>query len=512
MKKLLILSLVSLALTGCDFNFGPKPQEPVDPVDPEPVNPDPVNPDPVKPDPEPEPIIDYTESIYSVQNEDEMYKKLYDKKNKISVVLDFTNNALKSLQNYGNTNTIQKDMYHPCTMTLKINDETYTYEEVGARMKGNTSRTDSFVKDDDTLDKSRFLNLKLSFSQTFDDEEDNDYYIREWESKDIRKERKNRRLGGQKKVDLKWNKNQDQTFTKASYCLYAYEQEGIPAQKDNVVQVTIKNEKDSSTFLMDMMEALDEIFATSHFTTEDSTGNLYKSLYGSDGPADFSRSSLRSVGVETPSWSPIYDLKTNDKEPDHTLLTKLINTLNDDKRSASEFKSTLDSMVDVDEFLKYSALSWVIGNPDDMRNNYNNYYTYFRSSDNKLVIIPYDVDRCFGILQDWEIHTENYSYNSYKQVTNNQDLRNPLFYRTFLTGTSWYGQNFQNITEYKQRYEHYCYVYAHKYLDNNKFSEFTNKFPWVNKNVSSGGGSNLSFAKYAEAKLKVAPTSDPFVK
>ena len=458
------------------------------------------------------PIEGYVDSFYDIKNDDEMYQALFNSKNKISIVLDFTNEALKNLQNYGNTRTIQKDMYHPCKMTLKINEETYTFDEVGARMKGNTSRTNSFVKNDNSLDKNRFLNLKLSFNQTFDDEEDNDYYIREWESKDIRKERKNRRLGGQKKIDLKWNKNFDQTFTRASYCLYAYEQEGIPAQKDNIIQVTIKDDVDQVTFLMDMMESVDEIFTTSHFESEDSKGNLYKSLYGGDGPADYSRSSLKSVGIETPSWTPIYDLKTNDDEPDHTLLTNLVTTLNEDKRSASEFKSTLDSMVDVDEFLKYSALSWVIGNPDDMRNNYNNYYTYFRSSDNKLVIIPYDVDRCFGIIQDWAIHTESYAFDSFKQVVTGEDLRNPLFYRTFLTGTSWYGENFENITEYKQRYAHYCYVYSQKYLNKDKFAEFTNQFPWVSKDISKGGGSNMTFARYAEAKLKMAPNGDPFVK
>ena len=505
MKKLLSLVLISLALTSCNFNnFGKGGNlENSSNSSSENTN-NQENPS------QPNNTSQYTESIYSVYNEDELYRALYNYENKISITLDFTNQALKKLQDYGNTSTIQKDMYHPCNMTLKINDETYTYDEVGARMKGNTSRTDSFVKNDNTLDKSRFLNLKLSFSQTFDNEEDNDYYIREWASKDVRKERKNRRLGGQKKVDFKWNRNYDETFTKASYCLYAFEQEGIPAQKDNIVQMTIKNETDSVTFLMDMMEAVDEIFLGSHFKNEDAQGNLYKSLYKSDGPADFSKSSLNSIGIETPSWTPIYDLKTNDDEPDHTILKNLVNTLNNDKSSASKFKSTLDSLVDIDEFLKFSALSWVVGNPDDMRNNYNNYFTYFRSSDNKLVTIPYDVDRCFGILQDWEIHTENYKYNSYKQVVNNNDLRNPLFYRTFLTGSSWYGQNFECNKEYQTRYEHYCYVYAHKYLDNNKFKTFTDKFYWVNKNVSSGGGANLSFASYAQAKLKVSPTADPY--
>lgn len=459
---------------------------------------------------EEEEIPTYETTNYYVVNKDEMYKKLYSYENKIEVELDFTNEALRKLQEYGNTKTIQKDMYHPCSMKLKINNEVYNFDEVGARMKGNTSRTNGFVYEDNTLNQSWFLNLKLSFNQTFDSEEDNDYYIREWESKDVRKERKNRRLGGQKKIDLKWNKNFDNTFTKSAYASYAFEQEGIPAQKDNIIMMTIKNETDSVSFLMDMMEAVDETFLTSHLPAEMASGNLYKSLYQS-GPADFSRSSLNSVGVETPSWTPIYDLKTNDDEPDHSLLSNLINTLNNDKSDAKEFYNTLDSLVDLDEFIKFSAMTWVVGNPDDMRNNYNNFFTYFRSDNNKVMFFPYDNDRCFGILQDWPIHTEDYAYNSDIQVATGDQLRNPLFYRVFLEGTNYYGQNFEVNKELQTKYEYYCALYAQKYLNVDKFQDFTNKFPLVNKNISKGGGNNITFEKYAEKKLSNSPKNFNFV-
>lgn len=488
MRKIIPLLLAGFLLAGCtpkqsDPEVLDTPDTPVVPDEPvDPVKPDPTNPD--------------------ILNTETMYNDLFNRKNRIEIELDFSNKAIKNLQSYGLTYDIKKDMYHPCDMTLKINDSAYFIEEVGARMKGNTSRTNNFVFNDDTFNKNRFLNFKLSFSQTFDDAEDNDYYIREWESKDVRKVRKNRRLGLQKKIDFKWNKNFDNTFTKAAYAFFAYEQEGLVAQKDNIVKMTIKNEKDSVTFLMDMMESVDETFLSNHMAKEDAKGNLYKSLYSS-GPADYSRTSAESIGIETPSWTPIYDLKTNDDEPDHTLLTNLISTLNEDKSDASTFKETLDNMVDVDSFLKVQALNWVIGNPDDMRNNYNNYYTYFRSTDNKLMIFPYDLDRCFGVLQDWGIHTENYPYDATYQVVTNEDLRNPLFYRTIITGSTWYGENFEVISEYKNRYEELCNEYAKKYLDVNKFKEFTNDFPLVDKNINKAGGSNITFETYANAKLKL---------
>ncbi len=452
--------------------------------------------------------VTFEVSRYSLQNEDEMYNKLYNRKNKIEIVLDFSNESLRKLQEYGNVYTIQRDMYHPCQMTLKINDETFVYDEVGARMKGNTSRTNGFVFDDDTLNKGWFLNLKLSFNQTFDDEEDNDYYIREWESKDAKKERKNRRLGGQKKIDLKWNKNFDYTFTRAAYASYIYEEEGIPSQKDNIVKMTIKNEKDQVTFLTDMMEAVDETFLLNHFEEDQALGNLYKCAY-KNSPADLTKNSFNYVGIETPSWTPVYDLKTNDKEPDHSLLENFINIINDDKRPAEEFKDTLEEILDVDEFIRFSALSWVIGNPDDMRNNYNNYYLYFRSDTNKMVAFQYDLDRCFGILKDWEIHTENYWYSSSKNIVSSDEQVNPLFYRAIIEGSSGSSKKYSLFSEYKSRYEAYCYHYAHKYLDVQKFQEFTNQFPLVNKDVSkSNRNGNLLFKTYCEEKLKVSPSTE----
>ena len=52
-------------------------------------------------------------------------------------------------------------------------------------------------------------------------------------------------------------------------------------------------------------------------------------------------------------------------------------------------------------FLLCLTVSYLLGNPDDMRNNYNNYYLYFVPSTGKCVVIPYDFDRCFGLTYEW---------------------------------------------------------------------------------------------------------------
>ena len=50
----------------------------------------------------------------------------------------------------------------------------------------------------------------------------------------------------------------------------------------------------------------------------------------------------------------------------------------------------MDAVIDSDELAKVMAINYAIGNLDDLRNNYNNQYIYFRKSDGKAVFIPYD--------------------------------------------------------------------------------------------------------------------------
>ena len=60
----------------------------------------------------------------------------------------------------------------------------------------------------------------------------------------------------------------------------------------------------------------------------------------------------------------------------------------------------------MDNFLKFEAVSYFLGNPDDLRNNYNNYYIYFNKSTGKMIFIPYDLDRCLGVTNGWDIYKD----------------------------------------------------------------------------------------------------------
>jgi len=209
------------------------------------------------------------------------------------------------------------------------------------------------------------------------------------------------------------------------------------------------------------------------------------------------------IGIEGENYWPLYDLKTNKDKPDHSLLKKLIDNVS--IRDSEEFgveqsKALIDEVVNVDNFLRYSALCWVLGLPDDLRSNSNNYYLYFDGS-GKAYFIPYDNDRCLGILQDWPIHMEYRPINdNYKAGNNDERQTCFLLWRTCISGK----QSMPVIKEYQEQYVSYCKEYAKKYLDVNKFQEFTNQYYYADKDIKNPGGSNMSFKEYATIKLGVA--------
>ena len=434
-------------------------------------------------------------------DQDVFYDEFYDYNSKIEITLKFTNQSIYKLADYSDED-YKKDMYHPCDMTIVMNDNAYIFKECGARMKGNTSRNSEFVNQDGTFNAP--VHFKVSVNQTFDDEEDNDYYIRSWDNDEERNLRKKRRIGDSKKFDIKYNKNEDNTFTKQIYAYYCYSQEGLVSQKNNLIKVNIESENDRMTHLYELQECIDSEFIERRYSEDEAEGNLYKCTYTDRGPANLTDYNNYKIGVEEGNYHPSYDLKTNDDEPDHTILKNLIDTLNNNTSSAAEFKPTFDSLIDAEAFIKFAAMSWVIGNPDDLRNNSNNYYIYFNSLNNKATFIPYDYDRCFGILKDWEIHAEEFPYYTTKQNTGNRNWQpNPLYWRTILTTTEnvEYQKKWEVIEEYRDMYNQLCVEYSNRYLDVNKYKEFNNQFFYSNKDIEKGGANNLSFEDYCNAKL-----------
>jgi len=363
----------------------------------------------------------------------ELFYEFFDPNNHIFLDLQISNSELKKIQkdyeNYSSRGS-KSPIYRMADLRIVITkpdgtDLDYFIEQVGVRMKGNTSRTNFW---DANSGMYNLVHFKISFQETFDDEA---YYGSDalvWTDDAARDARKDRTFATLEKIDMRWNKNDDPTYIREIYAYDIYRQHGVLAPHTNLASVDIGNDHAG---VWVFYEPIDKIFLEKNLSPEALGGDLYKLGWTSE-PASFTTFNYYGVEDEDAGKFYVYDLKTNKKKSDHSSLRNLINTIN----SSSCNKESFASVVDVDNFLLFAAVSYMIGNPDDLRNNYNNCYIYFRADNGKMMIIPYDMDRGLGVNKDWNPSgnhmTTDSPFNDTAIGNGNSRQKNPLFTKGIL--------------------------------------------------------------------------------
>lgn len=359
-------------------------------------------------------------------SDEEMYKQIFDINNVVDIDIDMSNEEMAKLEKdfeYYDSKGAKSDIYRMAdvtiTVTLASNGETIKYyiPETGIRMKGNTTRNKFFDTDKNAI--YDMLHLKLAFAETFEKTDDgygvNEYYINDetadnpgnvkaWE-KDAKKIRKKRTFAGLEKMDIKWNSNFDNTYLREYYAYEMFRSEGIIAPHMNLTTVEFGDKEKSNQYSMGVYtihECIDKDFMDRNLDEKDRDGDLYKAGWAyvdsimSHNGADFTKATTVGISDDRAGKDYTYDLKTNKKTSDFSSINNMINVL-----AANPTKEDFAKVVDVDYFLKYAATAYFVGNPDDLKNNINNYYVYFYPSTSdkagQAIIIPYDYDRCFGI-------------------------------------------------------------------------------------------------------------------
>lgn len=384
-----------------------------------------------------------------------LYYTLWQKETTISVEIDISKEELKKLNeayiywSQNNHDASKADVYRKCNLKIIVNETPYEYEEVGIRMRGNTSRTD-FVNENGQI--YNLVHFRFSLSETFDgaeyqqgtwgEELYHDWNRSTQEGEAARKKRKDRSFATMEKFYYKWNKNYDQTYIREVYNNRMFQSEGILAPHITLAQFKIKqNNQMESIGVGNLYEIIDKQFIKRNFSKNLKGGDLYKCTYSSS-PADFTNTN--NIGVETATQSYTYDLKTNDDPTtadwsNHKYLKAFINMLQKDKDS-SDFKTSLESYVDMDYFTRFESVNYLVGNPDCIRNHANNFYIYFTPEDEKgnfmSYLIPYDYDRCFGANMDWNPSESMVNMTPYttKTTMDGNSIKNPLYTKTILDG------------------------------------------------------------------------------
>ncbi len=278
------------------------------------------------------------------------------------------------------------------SVTFTINGKKYVIEDVGIRMKGNTTRSNFY---DDVLGIYNLVHFKLHFGQTF---ERSQYYsldAQDWPDEDARQARLARTFATLQKMELKWNSTADSTYLRTTYMHEMYRDYDIPAQRCVLADLRIGG---CRMGVYRLFEPVDETFIHRYFPQNDWGGDLYKVRFISGSPANYTLTNSYGIDSKNNNIYHNFDLKTNQNTSEHESMRHLLAVINKPDLTREE----LEAAVDIPSFTRFNAINFATGNQDDLRFNYNNHYVYFRKSDGKAVFIPYDCEVCLGDTYSWD--------------------------------------------------------------------------------------------------------------
>lgn len=458
--------------------------------------------------------------------EDVTFDDFFNLSNTVNIKIYISDNELQALEDAYN-NFPKSDIYRVAdkvVISLKNYDNNFEWEfkNVGIRQKGNTSRQHILINNK-INNQNHF---KLSFDETFDDETlYSKEFIQEMKTKIGDEDYSEREFLGLSGLDFKWNKNNDSTHIKEAYASKLYQAGGIISQHIGLSTISMINNNEETSFsLCNIYEPASkslikrnlkngkEYVNMSSWSIEkkgtfgpagENYGDYYKCSYGkNDGSysngADMSMNSIneKRIGVanSTGTYIPVYEKKTNKKSNDD-LLKNCIATINNNDYNE------ISKVVDLTYLAKCEALSYIVGNPDDMRLNYNNYYMYFRRTDGKLIIIPYDIDRCFGITKDFNFKNGVTELQPLSKDTNSGSQRNNLLLKTILSSSTNQCQ--------KDYLEMINIIQTSSWIKEDTFNQFYNQAKNSYKNIDfKQENENMSFETYISKKLNITPSID----
>ncbi|MCR5491609.1 MAG: CotH kinase family protein [Bacilli bacterium] len=403
------------------------------------------------------------------------FREVFELGSDVSVRLSFDKGTLHDLSYFGAyANRKYADVYFPGTVTFTVNGVSETFEDAGVRMKGNTSRRE-FVSEDGGI--YRMSHFKVSLKATFDDAlydlPELSKYRHDWSGDPSgRAARKDRNFRGMEKIDLKYMpRNNDTSVGQEIYAYNAFRGQGLLAPHANYAGLTIENGISSLAADYEIIEPIDKEFLKRHLGKQEAQGDLYKCLYGPMGKADFTRTGSLSSSYDEDGYTcgtrvsrgkigvrdsydgyfPCYDLKTNDSLGEAADFSKMEGYINAmwNLRYKGAGQELLESTLDVDWFLRFEAVSYLLGNFDDQRNNANNFYLYFLPSSGKAIYIPYDWDWCLGA--DMGLDTEN--WEPYRRYDMNGDtVPSNVYFVTFFKGSE---ETSYSMDGYRAKYDAY---------------------------------------------------------
>lgn len=274
--------------------------------------------------------------------------------------------------------------------------------KVGIRVKGNSSLMSTY----------RSGIRKFSFKLDFDQFEDTYPAI------------KNQRFFGFKQLNLN-NNFEDMSEMREKVAGDLFRAFRIPCANSAFYEVYITiGGKEQYFGLYTMVEEVDNTVIKTQFSSND--GNLYKP-----------EGNAATLAYGTYNTSEYYK-KTNEDENDYSDIKALYDVLNSTIRTAnpSEWRTLLESKMNMELYLKWLAANTVIQNWDTYGRMSHNYYLYNDPESSKFVWIPWDNNEALqdgkmggaisidlsDVTGSWPlinyVASDSYYYDIYKQNAN----------------------------------------------------------------------------------------------
>ena len=326
--------------------------------------------------PEPEVLQQPYQTAYTLTDSQ---KYIYDITALPEITLEVPLAEWNKFLNYYDQNPNNEE-YVSGKFTFVKNGTTETLENIGLRLKGNTSRRRPEGVNGEVHNATNPDWHHASFALSF------------------KKYIKTQLFHNSEKLVLKWFKD-DAMYSREVFSYDLFERMGVyTAPQSSYCKLTIKVVGDSKPAyygVYQLLEPVDDVYLanrSSFFTTK---GNLWKANWG----ASLKDPSTSNMGIEdvtlTYTNTPIYDYKgsKSNLEAAKSQLADFINNINN--KTGDDFKNYIAQKMDVNLFLKTYAVNVTVGMWDDYWNNSNNYYFYFDEA-GKFYFIPYDYDNTLG--------------------------------------------------------------------------------------------------------------------
>ncbi len=245
---------------------------------------------------------------------------------------------------------------NPVWVTATIEFDGQIWENVGIRFKGNSSLRDAWSSG----------NLKIPFKLDFDQFEDDFPEI------------KDQRFYGFKQLSLA-NNFSDDSFLREKVTADIFREFGVAAAHTAFYEVYVDTGDGLAYFgLYTLVEMVEDTVIEQQFS--DGSGNLYKPE-GSG--ATFKAGSFNETS---------FDKETNQSEADYSDILAVFDALHATNRMSdpSAWREGLESVFDVDTFLRWLAVNTIVQNWDTYGVMSHNYYLYMNPETDLVTWIPWD--------------------------------------------------------------------------------------------------------------------------